>query len=124
MSTQLLEIKEQLTKLTELVNKLSAQGNQQEFSFTFDASCPETADTKRMRSNHIEFFRSLHEKFGFDVFDANDEFVLFMAYKCKINDLRETIHDIGQKRGFITITRSGVARSSRHKDYQFTKIFA
>lgn len=123
MSTQLSEIKEQLTKLTELVNKLSDQGNQQEFSFTFDATCPETADTKRMRNNHIAFFRALYEKFGFDVFDADDEFVLFMAYKCKIVDLRETMHNMSQNRKFIKITKAGTARISRHKDYQFTKLF-
>lgn len=123
MQTQLTEIKEQIAKLTELLNNLSAQGNQQKFSFTFDATCPETADTKRMLSNHIQFFRALYEKFGFDEFDADDEFVLFMAYKCKVNDLRETMHNMSQNRKFIKITKAGPARISRHKYYQFTKIF-
>jgi len=133
MSTQLSEIRGQIIKLYELVDNLCKANDpaHQQFSLTFETTFeqtevkrgawPQIPETKGMRKHYREFFKGLQEKYAFDEFDANDDFVFDMAYKCRIADFREAMNNVSgdNSKGFIKIVRSG----KRHKSYQFTKLF-
>ena len=133
MSTQLSEIRCQIIKLYQLVDNLCKANDptHQQIAFTFDATFeqtevksgafPQIPETKGMRKHYREFFKSLQEKYTFNEFDANDDFVFDIASKCRIADFREAMHNVSgdNAKSFIKIVRSG----KRHKSYQFTKLF-